>query len=157
MASFRRLWPAAMLYALLWWVLSRDAGAALFFGALAVAAAASASRRLGAREPGTLRWARVPRFAALFVWQSLRGGTDIALRVFSPDMRLRPGLVVVRLMLADQGMRALLALVVSLLPGTIAVRLEGAQLTLHALDRQLPLEAEVRRFEGELAALFATS
>lgn len=146
-----------MLYALLWWVLSRGADAALLFGALAVAAAAGASWRLGARTLGRLRWMRVPRFAARFVWQSLRGGTDIALRAFSPDMRLRPGLVVVRLTLADQEMRALLALVVSLLPGTIAVRLEGVQLTLHALDRHLPVEAEVRRFEGELAALFATT
>jgi multicomponent Na+:H+ antiporter subunit E len=146
-----------MLYALLWWVLSGDAGAALLFGALAIAAAAAASWRLGAQAPGRLRWTRVPRFAALFVWQSLRGGTDIALRAFSPDMRLRPGLVVVRLTLADQGMRTLLALVVSLLPGTIAVRLEGFQLTLHALDRRWPVEAEVRRFEGELAALFATT
>lgn len=157
MTDFRRLWPAAALYALLWWILSRETGAALAFGALAVAAALLASRRLGARAPAALRWRRLPRFAALFVWQSVRGGVDIALRAFSPDMRLRPGLVVVRLSLADEGLRAAVALVVSLLPGTIAVRLEGERLTLHALDLRLPVEAEVRRFEGEIGALFGIS
>jgi multicomponent Na+:H+ antiporter subunit E len=72
-------------------------------------------------------------------------------------MRLQPGLVAIRLTLADEGMRTLLAVVVSLLPGTIAVRLEGERLLLHALDRRQPAEPEVRRFEAELSALVRTS
>jgi multicomponent Na+:H+ antiporter subunit E len=146
-----------VFYSLLWWILSREGATALLFGTLAVAAATAASWRLGQPQWRIVRWARVPRFVGLFAWQSLRGGVDIALRAFSPHMRLQPGLVAIRLTLADEGMRTLLAVVVSLLPGTIAVRLEGERLLLHALDRRQPAEPEVRRFEAELSALVRTS
>lgn len=155
MLGIRRFWTLAALYALLWWLLSRHGSGALLFGVLAIATAAGASWRMGGPRARIRSWARMPGFVALFVWQSLRGGTDIALRAFSPDMRLRPGLVAIRLTLDNDAMRALLALVVSLLPGTIAVRLEGERLLLHALDVRVPVEAEVRRFEAELAALVA--
>jgi multicomponent Na+:H+ antiporter subunit E len=154
MSSLRFAWPAAAAYAALWWILSAEGGAALAAGAFAVAAALAAGHRLRTPAGAGLRWARLPRFAVVFAWHSMRAGLDVARRAFSPDMGLRPGWVVVPLALRDNGLRVALALVVSLLPGTIAARLDGARLTLHALDERHPVEAEVRRFEREIAALF---
>jgi len=51
----------------------------------------------------------------------------------------------------------LLALLVSLMPGTLAARLEGGRLTLHALDTRLPIASEVRRLEALVAALYASA
>jgi multicomponent Na+:H+ antiporter subunit E len=58
------------------------------------------------------------------------------------------------LTLPGEGPRVLLALVVSLLPGTLAVRLEGDRLTLHALDVGSPVQSELRRIEDAIARLF---
>jgi multicomponent Na+:H+ antiporter subunit E len=158
MANLRQLpWPAVGLYALLWWTLTREGGAALAFGALGVIAALAVRRRLGAAPRAGMRWARLPRFVAQFVWHSFRGGLDVAFRAFSRDMRLAPRLVEVRLSLHDGALPTMLALIVSLLPGTIAVRLEGERLLLHALDARQPVEAEVRYFEREIAALFSAA
>lgn len=143
---------AAVLLALVWLLLARDPASAAV-GVLAVAAALWTWRRTAAAG-ARLRLARLPRFAAVFVRDSLRGGIDVAQRIGSPDMRLQPGLVTLRLALPDEGARVLLAVVVSLMPGTLAARLEADELTLHALDLRMPIEAETRALEREVARLY---
>lgn len=150
---------AALAFALVWLMLARaPAGApaidALAVGALAVGAALWTLRRTAAADAGRLRWARMPALAAVFLWESLAGGVDVARRILSPGMPLQPGLITLRLSLADEGARVLLALLVSLMPGTLAARLDGAALTLHALDLRLPIEAETRRIERLIAGLY---
>lgn len=144
---------AAVLLALVWLLLARDPASAAV-GVLAVAAALWTWRRAAAAPGARPRLARLPRFAAVFVRDSLRGGIDVAQRIGSPDMRLQPGLVTLRLALPDEGARVLLAVVVSLMPGTLAARLGADELTLHALDLRLPIEAETRRLEREVARLY---
>lgn len=158
----RRLALAAAALTLAWLMLVRDpvrglAIDAWVVGAAAIGAALWTLRRTAAGGAGRLRWSRIAPLAAVFLWQSLAGGVDVARRVLSPAMPLQPGLVTLRLTLPDEGARVLLALVVSLMPGTLAARLEGNRLTLHALDLALPVEADTRRIEGEIARLFGAS
>jgi multicomponent Na+:H+ antiporter subunit E len=148
---------AAAALALVWLALARGGPGWLAAGAIAVAAAVWTLRATAAFDGVRLRWTRLPAFLAFFVRHSLRGGIDVAGRILSPDMRLQPGLVTLELALPTEGARVLLALVVSLMPGTLAARLEGNRLTLHALDLALPVEADTRRIEGEIARLFGAS
>jgi multicomponent Na+:H+ antiporter subunit E len=145
---------AAVLYALLWWVLARGDAQSLFFGALAVGVALAAARRLEAPGGERLRLSRLPRFFVFFVVHSLRGGVDVAMRALRPRMALAPAFVDAKLQVQGDAPRALVALTVSLLPGTLAARLEGDALTLHVLDVRQPLERELARVEREVAALF---
>jgi len=141
-------------FALVWLILARGAPAGLAAGAIAVGAALWTWRRTASAGGAQLRWSRLAAFAALFVGQSLRGGIDVARRVLSPNMRLQPGLRTVQLTLPGEGPRVLLALVVNLMPGTLAVRLDGDRLTVHALDVGSPVQAETRRLEHAVGRLF---
>ena len=151
---------------LVWLLLLRQPGGwpqadGWVLGALAVALALWARQRC-TTAPATpptprLRWRALPRLLGVFVVQSLLGALDVTRRVCSPRMPLQPGLLELALRLPTEGQQVLLALLVSLMPGTLAARLEGGHLTLHALDTRLPIEAEVRRLEGLIAALYASS
>jgi multicomponent Na+:H+ antiporter subunit E len=145
---------AGAALALTWVVLARGGPGWLAAGIAAVGAALWTLRSTAAFDGARLRWLRLPAFLAFFVQHSIRGGLDVARRIISPDMRLQPGLVTLDLALPTEGARVLLALVVSLMPGTLAARLEGERLTLHALDLSSPIEADTRRIEREVARLF---
>lgn len=145
---------AAAALALTWLALARGGPGWLAAGIAAVGAALWTLRATAAFDGVPLRWSRLPAFLAFFVRHSIRGGLDVTRRIVSPDMRLQPGLVTLDLALPTESARVLLALVVSLMPGTLAARLEGERLTLHALDRSLPVEADTRRIEREIARLF---
>ncbi|MDO9610440.1 MAG: Na+/H+ antiporter subunit E [Serpentinimonas sp.] len=103
-----------------------------------------------------LRWRALLRLLWVFAWQSLLGALDVTRRVCTPRMPLQPGLLELELRLPSEGQQVLLALLVSLMPGTLAARLEGGRLTLHALDTRLPIAAEVRHLEELVAALYAS-
>jgi len=150
--SLRLAVSSAVLLALIWLVLARELAPAV--GVLAVAAALWTLRRTAAPRLHRLRWSRLPPLAATFLWQSLAGGIDVTRRILAPAMPLAPGLVTLRLALPDEGARVLLALLVSLMPGTLAARLEGDALTLHVLDLRLPVEAETRRIERLIGRLY---
>lgn len=154
MSNVRTTLIGGALFALVWAALARGGPGWLAAGAVGVAAAWATLRVTAAPPQARLCWRRLPRFLAFFVGHSLAGGLDVARRVLAPDMRLQPGLVTIRTALPTEGARVLLALAVSLMPGTLAARVNGDELTLHALDAQAAVEEETRRIEREIAALF---
>jgi len=153
-AAKLRLAKLAMLSMLLWWLLSRGDIQSLFAGLFAVAAAVLVARRLGSGTPGRLRFRAVPRFFLYFLLESLRGGFDVAARALRPRLDLQPGFIELPLGVRGDGPRALAALVVSLLPGTLAVRLGPRSLTLHVIDLRRAVARDVARLDAEVALLF---
>lgn len=149
-----RILQALLLGTALWWMLSRANLSSLPFGAIAVAAALEVGRRLAPPPAQHMRWSRLPRFMVFFIAHSLRGGLDVAMRALRPRMGLQPGIVDLPLGTQGDGPRALAALVVCLMPGTLTTRLREQGLRLHVLDRHADVEREVRRIEQEVAALF---
>lgn len=155
----RSLLMRALLFAALWWVLVRaptgiPATDAWLVGGVAVLLAVMLLQHMAQRPVRRLRWQRLPGLLAAFLQHSLAGGIDVTRRILSPRLRLRPGLATLELTLDDDRDRVLLLLLVSLMPGTLGVRLEGRRLTLHALDLDLPIEAEVRGLERRIEGLF---
>jgi multicomponent Na+:H+ antiporter subunit E len=142
----------ALLLGLGWWVLTEDA-AAWAFGLPVILLALAASFRLGlsAASP-TLRG--LPRFLGFFLWQSLRGGVDVARRALHPRMPLAPALVEFPLRLSEPAARVFLANIVNLLPGTLIAELAGRRLRVHVLDRRMAAAESLRAVEERVAALF---
>jgi multicomponent Na+:H+ antiporter subunit E len=136
-------------FAVGWWLVTEGRGG-LVSGALAVAAATFASTRLAAPERVRVSLRGAARFVPFFLEHSVRGGVDVAWRAFHPSLPLGASMHEMELQLQAPAARSLFAAVVSLLPGTLSVDLEGRHVRLHvlaggeaALDRLRELEAIV--------------
>lgn len=145
----------AFVFALVWLMLTEGRADGLVLGAIAVAAAAWASLWL---LPSTgLRLAGLPGFLAFFVWNSLRGGVQVATMAWRGRTALRPTLLELTLALPPGPARVLMAGTLGLMPGTLAVALDGERLRLHVLDARLPVAAEARALEACIARLFGSA
>ncbi len=150
----------ALLFVLLWWVLTEGRadgwGVGLIFIALAVAASLRLAPPRRGAEGTALRIspAGLLAYAGFFLAQSVRGGFQVAAMALRPRLALAPALFEIPLRLPPGPALTLLTGTLSLLPGTLSVRLDGATLCLHALDGRLPIEHEVRAAEAHIARLF---
>ena len=85
--------PTAMLLAGLWWVLTNGSLASWLVGLPAVAGAVWAQARLSGTSGLPISLGGLARFVPFFLWHSLRGGVDVALRTLAPRARIRPGFI----------------------------------------------------------------
>jgi multicomponent Na+:H+ antiporter subunit E len=147
----------AALLALLWWVITRGEASAWLIGLPAVLAAAVASVRLG--RSGLLRVSPIglAGLVALFVRESVRGGLDVARRTLAPRLRIRPGFRTFQVRLTDPLARVLLVNCISLMPGTLAARLEGNRLEVHLLDAGQDPDPDLHDLERAIARVFGLS
>jgi multicomponent Na+:H+ antiporter subunit E len=143
-----------LAFASLWWLLSDGAWGSWLIGLPAVLAAGWAARRLGTGERWTISISGVLRFFPLFLWESLRGGTDVARRTLAPRLRIQPGFTLYRTGLQQTGARVLFANCVCLLPGTLAADLQGDRLRVHMLDDTIDPEVELQRLERAVALIY---
>ena len=138
----------------LWWVLAGPEKALHPLGVLAVVLAVAASLALPAGRSVGIRLVALPGLAAFFLRASVVGGTDVAWRAIHPRLPIRPGFVHYRCHLLHGPPLTLFMGIVSLLPGTLSVRLEGRLLTVHVLDRDARPADGLRDLERRVAALF---
>ena len=141
-----------LMFTLLWWVLSGGAADSWIIGVPVIFIAAWLSVSLWGRR--YLSFVGILRFIPWFLYQSLVGATDVAIRSFKPRMPLHPGLVRQTLRLPPGACRVMLANVVSMLAGTLSANLEDDDLVIHALDQRKDMEAMVRDLEPRIAAIF---
>ena len=137
-----------------WWILSGSNSDWWFGLPLAIVAAAVS---LWLTPPGRflLRPQRIPHFAGFFLWQSLLAGWDVARRTLSPGLPLQPEILRLPLALPPGAPTWWLMLTISLLPGTLSVRLHQDRiLEVHCLDSRLDVAGSVRETEMQLARLF---
>ena len=142
------------ILALLWWIIAQGQVGAWLIGLPAVALAVMVSVYFGGTDLPRVSLAGLPGFVALFLRESVRGGFDVARRTLAPRLRIQPGFKNYRLQLNDPSERILLTNCISLLPGTLAARLEGDRVELHLLDAGEDPEPGLRRLEQAIARLF---
>lgn len=147
----------ALLFALLWWVLAEGRLTAWGLGMLAVALATWASLRLLPPARHGFSPGGFAGFVAFFLWNSLRGGAQVAWLAFRTRAALRPALLEFELALPAGAPRVLMLNTLGLMPGTLGVGIDGARLKLHVLDARLPVAAETRALEAHIARLFETT
>lgn len=153
-ALLRRAALRLALLALLWLVLTEGDTSTWYIGALAVVAGTLAS--LALLPEYSWRWTTggFVRFVPFFVWQSLSGGTDVALRAVRPSMPLEPGLLSYESRLPLNAARVFMANTISLLPGTLSAELEGRHLRVHSLAGADEALKNLDKLENRVADLF---
>jgi len=123
--------------------------------ALAIIGATITSLFLWPPGRAHLRWTRLPTLAGYFAIHSVRGGIDVARRVFSPALPTRPDLLSYETTLSHEAARVLFVWMIGLMPGTASVNLEsGNRLTVHVIDTTAHQVDHLRALERHLAAVF---
>jgi multicomponent Na+:H+ antiporter subunit E len=93
------------------------------------------------------------RFMGFFLKASLVSGFDVVRRALHPRLPLDPDLIGYRLSLTTESARVFMADAVSLLPGTLSADLADDHLTVHVLDRNAPVRADLQALEKRVAAM----
>lgn len=156
-ARLRRGATRALFFVGLWWVLSGGNTGSWVVGAPTVIFATLVTLFLPAPGPWAWRPIGVAPFLLFFAWQSLRGGIDVAQRAFRPTVRLDPALIDYPLRLSEGSACVFLINAISLMPGTLSAEFDGRRLTLHVLDRTIPVVEEIQALEFRVASLFGVT
>ncbi len=89
-------------------------------------------------EPAKLinpvRWFWLLVYIPVFLYQCLKSNIDVALRVLSPGLQLKPAIVRVRTSLTSEVGRVFLANSITLTPGTMTVELRDDVLYIHWIE-----------------------
>ena len=144
----------ALTFGALWWLLTDGTKGSWLIGIPAVLAASWSARSLELGDRWTISLWGLVRFFPFFLWESLRGGADVARRTLAPRMRIQPGFTVYRTGLQQPAARVFFANCVCLLPGTLAADQRGDQLDVHMLDAGLDPQADLHRLEHAVAAIY---
>lgn len=148
-----------IFYSFVWWLLSEGAPGSWIIGLVVVPLAAW----LSATWLGSVPTSRISHhitplklaaFIPFFFLQSLRGGWGTARLALQPGPPVKPGFTLYSISLPEGLPRLFFLHVVSLLPGTVSVQLDGSKMLVHALDASAAVEAELRECERRVAALF---
>lgn len=150
----RSLVTPALTFAGLWWVIAGGNAASWLVGLPAVVAAVWAHHALRRGARVRVSPAGFLRFVPYFLWESLRGGVDVARRTLRPRLRVRPTFVHYRVGLTGPVARVFFANAASLIPGTLTVEFVGDELEIHMLSDDPNIGAELNRLELMVAALF---
>ncbi len=151
---WRQFLAKFIFLALLWAVLTDFRLDALIFGIPAVLLGAGLVFILPARPGWWLSLRGFVEFALWFAGQSIRGAVDVAWRAFTPTMPLDPGFRSFASALPDGAPRILFLNAITLLPGTLSAELSGDEVVVHMLDTSADLDADLRRLERRVSALF---
>ncbi len=96
----------------------------------------------------------VVRFAPYFLITALRGGWDVARRVFFRTVPIDPDFITIE---HDPDPRKTLVLVwiISLLPGTASCGITEESIVVHVLDKKLPVTEEILELQKRINEMFA--
>lgn len=142
----------ALLFALVWWVLVDGVTNSWPIGLPVVMLATLLSVLL--LPPTSWSLVGIVRFIPFFIWQSIRGGIDVASRAMHPLLPISPGLIDYRFRLPPGLPRVIMSNVVNLLPGTLSVELHEENLCVHVLDENGAFVEELKALENRLAGVF---
>lgn len=141
-------------FALLWWILAEGRHDGWLLGVVVVFVATWTSITLLPPGDRHIRFAGLLGFLRFFLWNSIRGGIQVAGMALRGRSALQPGLLELTVALPPGGPRILLVNALSLMPGTVGVELSNTTLRLHVLDQRLPVVVEARALEAAIASLF---
>ncbi|UQB42737.1 Na+/H+ antiporter subunit E [Thiomicrospira microaerophila] len=132
-----------------WWALTEGDNQAWWFGA--PLALIIAVWMLGVWPSVHLRLSNIlfllPRIILFFLWQSIQGGWDVAKRAMARTVDIEPLVLTYELQLPVGWRRDIWLAMIGLMPGTLAVGLEGNKAKVHVLDKRLDVQAGLVRFE----------
>jgi len=103
------------------------------------------------------QWALRPlgviRFFPYFLITALRGGWDVARRVFFRNVPTDPDFITIGRD-SDPGRTLILVWVISLLPGTASSIITEKSIVVHVLDKNLPVTEEILELQNRINKIF---
>jgi multicomponent Na+:H+ antiporter subunit E len=145
-----------ILFAIIWWILTAGKSDSWVVGVPTVIISVFVSMALTNQSRNSWRILSIMQFITFFAKASVRGGFDVARRVFHPRLPLNPDLVDYQLTLKNQSARILMANIISLLPGTLSVELQDKQIKVHVLDKNQDVNSELQAVESAVGALLSS-
>lgn len=145
-----------LLFALLWWISVEGRQDAWGMGLVAAAAATGVSLVLLPPGKNSVSLGGLLGFLGFFVWQSAKGGVQVAAIALRGRLDLRPTVIELSLGLPPGLPRVLLAGVLGLMPGSAGICLTGDRLRVHVLDEHLPVATEAAALEAHIAQMFGS-
>ena len=100
-----------------------------------------------------LRPLGVVRFFPYFLFTALRGGWDVARRVFFRTIPIDPDFVTIEHD-RDPQKTLVLAWIISLLPGTASTVITEESIVVHVLDKKLPVIEEIQELQNRINEIF---
>lgn len=150
----QRTFFRCLFFSAVWFVLTGSEVESWILGAPAVFLAVALSISISPSWNWTLNPVGVCSFIPFFLGQSTLSGIDVMRRSLSPRLLINPGLVLYTTMLPEGSFRVFFVNTISLLPGTLSADLQGDTVTIHTLDIDLPIWANIQNLEGRVALLF---
>ncbi|MDO9050551.1 MAG: Na+/H+ antiporter subunit E [Methylotenera sp.] len=147
------LWRS-VLFTALWWVLVEGRTDGWGMGGISVILSLAASLYLMPPTKVSFSSLGCAVFFSFFLIQSVKGGFQVAIMALRPRLKLAPVIMDLPITLPPGMARVVLANTLSLLPGTLSVRIHGDQLRLHILNRHLPIMQELRATEAAIAHIW---
>lgn len=153
----RRCLVRFVVFSLSWYVLTGSDKASWIIGVPAILFATVLSILLAPSYHFRISLSGALYFIPFFLQQSFLGGIDVMRRALSSHQLLDPGLVSYTTILPEGSARILLVNTISLLPGTLSADLHENRITIHTLDRGLPIWANIQGLEYHVASLMHVS
>lgn len=119
---------------LVWTLQIQEVIAGLGVALLAAAVFGGALPLVPAKLLQPVRWFWLLVYIPVFTWQCLKSNIDVALRVLSPGLQLRPGIVRIRTRVKSDIGRVFLANSITLTPGTMTVEIKDDILYIHWIE-----------------------
>lgn len=93
------------------------------------------------------------RFLIYFITAAVRGGWDVAKRVFVKKVPIDPAFIPVN-HYRDPLKTLLFTWVISLQPGTTSCEIKERTIVIHVLDKNIPIEQDIRKLQERIDKLF---
>lgn len=100
-----------------------------------------------------LRPLGVLRFIPYFLLTAIRGGWDVARRVFFRKIPIAPDFITIEHD-RDERKTLILAWIISLLPGTASTLITEESIVVHVLDKRLPVIEEIQELQNRINKMF---
>lgn len=98
-------------------------------------------------------WRELPGLVVLFMQQTWLGSWDVAKRAFKPNYQVEPCVLQYSLNLDSDALCQVWIAMIGLFPGTLSVAVQGREVTVHVLDRNLAVYQALQNLECRLQRL----
>jgi multicomponent Na+:H+ antiporter subunit E len=139
----------------LWLVISEARAGLLAIGVLAALAATAVSLSIWRKGGRQLSIFALLGYLPGFLWRSVKGGLDVAWRVFHPRLPIAPAFVAHDSRDPDETGWILFTDALSLMPGTLGAGLSGRRATVHLIADAPPARRLIAEEDARVARLFA--
>lgn len=158
LSLFKRWCIGCVWFALLWMLLNQNDAASWVLGVFFVCAASALSIGLSthrkSEQTSSIRFIGCVTFIPYFIWQSLRGGWDVATYALYPNKPVNGGFYRYKTTLTEGLPGLVLIQVVSLLPGTMSTSASRDHIVIHILDIDTFVVSELSECERRVSSLF---